>query len=425
MKLNLEKIKEIFKGVNLCYIIPAVIFVGIIFSVSVLTLVGNGLTIVDSVKRNKIDVLATCYEVESIFKNSMKGIDSYINVWSLSEKTIRENNIIRDMFPYQQWPSEKEGFVMDNGALIVDGQNKLHFPYYVADLNPCITSIKRFAGHLEEKEIPLCYVQLPNKVLEGYTVLPAEGVNVANEMATAFLNNIDDVSNLKTYDLRHTVVAENHDRESMFYATDHHWTTETAFWSFQKLVEYLNEEYYLGLDKTGYYRDINNYQVTTYEDCFLGSQGKRVGKYTVGLDDYTFIEPKFDTNYTVLNSAYEEEGLLGEGSFRDTIVIEQYIEGKADVTNRHAAYFGGDFAATIIKNHNADNDLRLLVIKDSFSLPLVAFMSTCVSEIHMVDLRPSDAILPKDYIEKYDFDMVMVVYNTEVFGVPMFNFMTR
>ena len=62
------------------------------------------------------------------------------------------------------------------------------------------------------------------------------------------------------------------------------------------------------------------------------------------------------------------------------------------------------------------------MIKDSYSLPVAAFLSTCINELHMVDLRESPTVNLKNYINENDFDAVILMYNTEVFNDIMFNF---
>ena len=69
-----------------------------------------------------------------------------------------------------------------------------------------------------------------------------------------------------------------------------------------------------------------------------------------------------------------------------------------------------------------DNNYKMLMIKDSYALPVAAFLSTCVSEIHMVDLRDTPTVNLEKYIENNKFDAVVVLYNTEVFNDTMFNF---
>lgn len=62
------------------------------------------------------------------------------------------------------------------------------------------------------------------------------------------------------------------------------------------------------------------------------------------------------------------------------------------------------------------------MIKDSYALPVAAFLSTCVSELHMVDLRDTPKVKLNEYINEHDFDAVFVMYNTEVFNDVMFGF---
>ena len=50
-----------------------------------------------------------------------------------------------------------------------------------------------------------------------------------------------------------------------------------------------------------------------------------------------------------------------------------------------------------------DNDKKILLVKDSYSLPVAAFLSTCVNEVHMVDLRDAEAVNLEKYVDEYDY----------------------
>ena len=77
------------------------------------------------------------------------------------------------------------------------------------------------------------------------------------------------------------------------------------------------------------------------------------------------------------------------------------------------AYFGGDYPEVIIKNNTLNNG-KILLIKDSFSLPFAAYLSTVVGEIHMIDLRYYKQQTVLDYIDDYQPDMVIILYNPSV-----------
>ena len=164
------------------------------------------------------------------------------------------------------------------------------------------------------------------------------------------------------------------------------------------------------------------YNLTEIKECYLGSLGRRVGKSVSGLDDYTFIEPNFKTDYKIYNGVTSKTNPIFKGNFHKAIVKDNILTSNDVTSNKHATYFEWDYGDLIIKNTLIDNDVKILLIKDSYSLPLAAFLSTCVSELDMVDLRDTPKVDLQKKIADGDFDVVLVLYNTEVFNETMFGF---
>ena len=293
-------------------------------------------------------------------------------------------------------------------SLVKDNSDNLQFITYDANLSQLVQTL----GEYQDLGAPLLYIQPPTKFMDDYTEFP---INLNDRTASNVANILNCLAEqeVPALDLRPVAEAEQLDRDTMFYRTDHHWTTNTAFWAMTKTVETLESEFGLTLDATGYYTDLNNYQQTTCEDCFLGSIGRRVGQYYAGLDDFTLITPKFNTNYQVeIKDSNSSE--VQEGSFVETIIDMDLLNLNATpYTNRYACYFGGDYQEVVIKNQTApaggDVD-KVLLIKDSYGLPYGAFLSTMVSQLNMIDLRYFDIANLKDYIQAEDFDLILVMY---------------
>lgn len=384
-----------------CYI-TAVLFLISVCVVGVKTAFGNLGAIKEAVKTKDAEVFVS--DMENIYKGKLFMFDKFINLWSIEQK-IAGTKLYDDA---------------QYGYIIQDDTGKLHFPVSHKDITNCLNQTVLFDLKLKEHNIPFVYVQAPDKMLKGYTIYPEGAYNFSNEDADDFLEGLEK-QNVNTLDLRELIIKENLNRDSLFYKTDHHWTTKTAFWAYGEVVEYLDSEFKLYIDPDYFYRDINNYNITEYEKCFLGSLGRRVGEFAAGLDDYSFIYPKFETDYTVYNGAVSLTEPKSEGDFIKALTAEHILLDNDVTANKHAAYFEWDYGNLIIKNNNVNNGIKLLLIKDSFSLPLAAFLSTSVSELHMVDLRDSNGLVPAEYAVQNDFDAVIILYNTEIFDDPMFN----
>ncbi|MBQ9940622.1 MAG: hypothetical protein IJO74_03690 [Clostridia bacterium] len=348
-------------------------------------------------------------KIETVYTEKLYNKEFFVEVWSLSRRLSTGNKatIIEDA---------------EYGNIIRDTHGKLHFPAAHLDISYETGQVLEFSAFLNERDIPFVYIQAPNKKLEGYTVFPDGGENYANEDCDKLLEILKE-NNINTLDLRRSIIEDNLDRDSLFYNTDHHWTTKTAFWAYGEVTDYLNRIFGLDIDPDGFYRDLENYKVTSYPESYLGSLGRRVGSAIAGYDDYDFISPDFETDYTVYDGIVSLDNPMRQGDFREAIVKQSILDSTDKSANKHASYFEYDYGNLIIKNNKVNNGIKILLIKDSFSLPFAAFLSTCVSEIHMIDLRDSASPAPTEYAEKFDFDCVMVMYNPEVFDTVLFDFM--
>lgn len=307
-----------------------------------------------------------------------------------------------------------------NNMVIKTADGSLTSLMWQYDTRPRAQSVIALNDFLAGQDIPLLYIQTPYKIIEGYTQLPTGITDFSNYDVDLFLSVLEEGS-ADYIDLRQEAVTDELDPATMFFRTDHHWTTKTAFWAFAKVAKSMADDYGFEINKD--YLNLDEYTVSSYPQSFLGSEGRRVGQLYAGLDDYDFIAPKFDTDISV--DIYKENGDIRsqDGNFVEAITFEPLMDMTAPPsTNHYACYFGGDYPSVIIKNHNLDNG-KVLIVKDSFALPFVAFLSTVTQEINMIDLRYFTKKSLADYISQYQPDMVMILYNpSSLSGQQMFDF---
>ena len=332
--------------------------------------------------------------IEAGISDSVFGKEAYINLYGLSERLLGKH-YIRDTNLVQ--------------SVIKDNNGQLQFATNKVDTTPYAEEIGQVNELLKEKNVPFIYVQTPLKVIEGYTQLPASVIDYAEINTDTFKEQLEEKA-VDVLDLRENVKSAGLDYSTLFYNTDHHWRTQTAFWAVGEVVQYLKESAGIDLDPNHYYTDSSHYEETFYKQNFLGSQGRRVGKYYGGLDDYTLMTPNFDTSYEV-KITKTNGSTVAEGTFEEAIIKKNLLNATSVFTNRYASYFGGDFPEVAIKNKNAENDFKVLIVKDSFALPFSAFFSTMVSETRMLDTRYYEGEVT-DYINSYNPDLVLYVYKS-------------
>lgn len=198
----------------------------------------------------------------------------------------------------------------------------------------------------------------------------------------------------------------------MFYYTDHHWKTNTGFVATGIICEMLHTKY--DFNYNAQYTDVKNYEIKTYKDWFLGSRGKKVGKYFTwnGADDFELIIPRFQTE---LIEEQPFKNQIREGKFEDTVLYMENMEKDYYKINPYVTYSGGDFRLQIMKNKLNLNGSKILLIRDSFACVVSPFLALQTSELHICDVRDDshyvgDKLDMKEYIEQVQPDYVLVLY---------------
>lgn len=274
--------------------------------------------------------------------------------------------------------------------------------------------ISDFNSYLQKNDIDYLYVQAPIKVDKNDTLLYKGTVNYANTNVNELIEILEN-KKVSYIDLRDDMASTKEDLEKYFYNTDHHWTNEGAFYSFQVVMNYLNEHYPdANIDMSITNKD--NWKTTTYKNAFLGSHGKRVGKLYAGVDDYNLYTPKFETSEISLYVPKYKN--YYDGSFDEAIVVRKDFIENYDLFNEdpYSAYMGGGFPIVHHRNPNAQSDLKILLIKDSFTIPVQCFMSTAFKEIDAIDARYFTECSIAEYVEATKPDVVIEFINPSSFA---------
>lgn len=257
---------------------------------------------------------------------------------------------------------------------------------------------------LEKEGIDFLYVQSPFKT--NPDLLPYGLPSAIDDNCDAFLGQID--GKVPYIDLRPYITDSAEHIDQYFYKTDHHWNPLGAFKAFQIISDYLQSEY-PNESIRGYYQNIDNWKINRKENWFLGSRGKRTGTYFGGVDDLIWLTPRFETEMSLLN-IYKDEFYYGD--YYETNIREEYILER-DYFNKNAynVYVGGDHPLVHHRNASAPVDSKVLIIKDSFVLPLQTYFATVFNEVDVIDLRVYTAGTLYEYIVESRPDIVIMNLN--------------
>ncbi|MBR3704128.1 MAG: hypothetical protein IKM11_01370 [Oscillospiraceae bacterium] len=377
-------------------VVAAVCVIGILFLLAIL----NAGLAVDTVKKFVSDELT--------FTEAVDEIKSKYTSDQVTWKTrfVDLNGLFARLTGRQVYNKITAG---ENGMLIEQFRN--------IDMTAYTSEITEFSQYLDEDlDIPFLYIQAPYKEDFEDKVLPYGTQSYANEVTDTVLSALNS-GGVDTMDLRPVLSATPEMLEKNFYRTDHHWNADGAFVAFQLVVQALEERFPdRGIDLT--YTQNDQWERHTLNNWFLGSQGKRVGQYYGGTDDLIWYTPRFETEMSCCVMKYSQ---LYKGDFSDANIREEYIESKDYYgDNAYCVYIGGDYPLVQHRNLKAPSDLKILWLKDSFTLPLQSCLSTVFQEIDVVDPRHFTECSIAEYAGGRGYDIVIACLSPSIFDVRLY-----
>ncbi|NLW28702.1 MAG: hypothetical protein GXY98_02190 [Erysipelothrix sp.] len=176
-----------------------------------------------------------------------------------------------------------------------------------------------------------------------------------------------------------------HRDESIYYRTDHHWTTDGAYLAYQQWA------------KASGFQPLSLQEWTQVQvtDSFLGTLHSKVNA-SINPDTIEMYQLKQAIDYQVTF-----DGDKVQSSFYDY----QKLEGK----DKYAFFLGGNNALVQIKTP-LQNQRKLLIIKDSFANAFVPFAVNHFEETVVVDLRFYNGNL-NELIAENNITDLLVLYN--------------
>jgi hypothetical protein len=187
-------------------------------------------------------------------------------------------------------------------------------------------------------------------------------------------------------------VLNNHVSDKLYYKTDHHWTTQAAFYVFREAAPSLGIEGEVG----------ENFASYTVSDSFNGVLAAKSG---VGLSEKETIEiyaPTQGDDDVVVS--YVDEG-------HKTTTL--YDSSKLETRDQYAVFLGGNSSVIDIKTVSPEKK-RLLVIKDSFANCFIPFLTPYYREIVVVDPRYYSGTIG-DIMDTYRITDALVLYSGNTF----------
>ena len=270
---------------------------------------------------------------------------------------------------------------------VYKGENDMLY-YIISKKDINKDAVKSITNLRENLDVPVVFIMPPNKHSIASTNFPYGVLDYSTTNSDDLYKKLVE-SGIMTLNLNEDYFKEKMDDTKSFYMTDTHWKNETAFWGYQKTFEFLKTQVSYKLSNDNKSTDLNNYSIQKYNDTFIGSMGKRVGKkYISKKDDYSLIIPAFETSYNY-KKFDENYNMLSEkrGSFEEVFVDKSVLEDKDEYKDKYTTMMGYGSPYGIITNPKVKDKSKIVIIKDSYAMPFSAYLSTNVNSIHMFDTR--------------------------------------
>ena len=220
-------------------------------------------------------------------------------------------------------------------------------------------AVRTFAAENKELDIYACIV--PTAV----SILPETLPDLADAGdQNAYLDRLKtdmQAAGLHFVDLRHTFLMEKN-ATSLYYRTDHHWTTDAAYLAFKEYAAAAKRE------------TTAVYEPMVVTRTFTGTL-TAVSGFTLPVQDEIRV-------YVPENAVTQRISYIGEGK----TVPTYYNTDALETRDKYALFLGGNHPQILIRT-SSDQDRTLVILKDSYANCMIPFLGELYSKIIVIDPR--------------------------------------
>lgn len=251
-----------------------------------------------------------------------------------------------------------------------------------------MTAMKKFSGRY--KKLKKYFLLAPNAANILSDKLPSNAPAADQNRFMDKVFSTTGAAGIKSIDVRDTL--RSHRDRQLYYHSDHHWTTDGAWYSF------LQASKTMGLKGS---RDL--YSRLLVANDFKGSLESKSGYYMCKNDDIYIYYPKKAAKRSVVNYVDEQKKIT---SFYKTANLKK--------KDAYTVFFNGNPPCVKIDTP-VKTTRRLLVFKDSYANCFVPFLSQYYRRIVMVDPRYYYSNI-NDLIDSEQITDVLFLYNANTFS---------
>ena len=275
--------------------------------------------------------------------------------------------------------NENNSIILGKDGYLIDKNEYTEENY--AFLQENIKKISDFQQKLEGSGISASTVLIPRKIDVLTDKLPPYYSTERNQ------NAWDHVTGDAILTLTDALTQAQKNGTEVFYKTDHHWTSEGAYYAYCALADTLG---YTPLP-------FESFDLMTVSDEFFGTTYSKSGFFSATPDTLEIPENSSDFITTVVDTDVSFEG------FYDL----SYLEKK----DKYSIFISGNNAHVKVYDTKNNDKETLLLVKDSFSHALVPYLAQHYN-LEIIDLRYYTDSL-SNFIEENNIKNVLFIYGLD------------
>nr|WP_208414793.1 DHHW family protein [Paenibacillus castaneae] len=199
----------------------------------------------------------------------------------------------------------------------------------------------------------------------------------------------------------------NAELEEMYLETDHHWNVKGAFTAYQEMIAQISNRSPIFEDKPMSLSEINISQLI--DGKFEGSYNNQFN-YVINpkkADRTIIYEPKISftfANFQVIN----KDGTQTVTDFND---FYGFKRGRS--TYAYGTIYGGDRQKIAYENPQANNQLNVLLLKDSFMNPITPYLAQHFNKLTVLDNRYYSEFSLRNVLTSEHYDMLIIAFHDD------------
>ena len=300
-----------------------------------------------------------------------------------------------DHFPARRnWISLRTRLELLQGKKLVNGVCILGSPYEQmvlieeeADYDTVDKSIAAINDFAESIDAPVYLMVAPTAAGVYADVVPdySETLDQQELINYVYENTSDSGSDLDVFD-----ALKNARDNYIYYRTDHHWTSRGAY------IAYVESAAKMGFTPAS----VDRFNIMHASHSFYGSLHSKTLYNGIEADTVDF--------YISNSKTVTLKRTLSDGEYVGSPFLSSYLSYK----DKYLSFLGEN--APLVSLRSDAQQMKMLVIKDSYANCFVPFLAENCSDIDVIDLRYMTN--PADYVDVSEYDCVLILYNADNFA---------